>query len=505
MSAACFNINCDQNYNTLGQTYCASCGSPLTLKDRYAATQLLGCGGFGRTFAGIDQGTGLGKSCAIKQLHIPYMVGASKQKVLELFERESQWLYQLDDHPQTPKFIDYFAEGENLYLIQELITGQTLTQEIEARNSLYQEIEVVEFLSEVISILKYIHHYKIIHRDLKPDNFIRRDSDQKWVLIDFGASRILSETALIGGATVIGTPEYMAPEQHRGQALPATDLYSLGLICVQLITGHSTLKMFNLETSQWFWTNFIPKNTVLTKSFVLLLNDLIAPTLGDRLKSTTQVEQYLKRMERRRTQGRLQTHQRFVTSPRPRTTFVNSGDQPTVLAGGRPPVQHAVWEPPVVSHRPQQQFDLKKLAFHLRLHRWKAADRETWHLVNKSVGKKSNAFLFPQDVERIPCELLRDIDQLWRQHSNNYFGFKPQLKIYASVSGKYHLFCTTLGWPLISRNSDPEKDFKFKTHAPCGHLPSRQKMGGTNLKRNLQVLYKKLSESEFFQDDPQNL
>jgi hypothetical protein len=183
---------------------------------------------------------------------------------------------------------------------------------------------------------------------------------------------------------------------------------------------------------------------------------------------------------------------------------VNSGDQPTVFTGGSPPVVHSVWDPPVVPDSPPQQFDLKKLSAHLRIRRWKAADRETWRLVSQSVGKSPNAFLFPQDVERIPCELLRDIDQLWSQHSNNHFGFKQQLEIYTSVGGEYHRFCATLDWPLVSHNSYPEKDFQFKTNAPCGHLPSRQRMGGTNLKRNLQVLYQRLSESEFFQDKPQN-
>jgi len=496
----CFKIDCQNTQTANEEQFCSHCGSSLILKDRYQAITLLGVGGFGRTFQGIDQRIKQSPSqpCAIKQLHIPYMVGTSKQKILELFKRESQWLYQLDDHPQTPRFIDYFAEGDDLYLIQELIIGKTLSQEIDARTTPYREEEVVEFLSEVISILKYIHHYKIIHRDLKPDNFIRRDSDQKWVLIDFGASRILSETALLGGATVIGTPEYMAPEQHRGRVLPASDLYSLGVICVQLITGRSTLEMFDIQTNQWFWTNFIPKDTVLSKSFVQLLNDLIAPVVGDRPKSAIQVEQYLRRMEKRKNQGRLQPFRKTMPTLPAKANFVNPASQPTVPFGVSPPIVHAVWDPPTTPKFPQPQYDLKKLSSHLRIHRWKAADRETWHVVNKSVGKKANAFLFPRDVEHIPCDLLRDIDQLWNQYSKNHFGFKQQLEIYASVDGEYHLFCTTLGWPLIARNSDPEKDFQFKTNAPYGHLPSRQKMGGTNLKRNIQVLYKKLSESEFF-------
>lgn len=505
--AFCFSIDCQGNQNEEDQIFCSGCGASVVLKDRYRATQLLGSGGFGRTFAGIDQGTDLDKSqpCAVKQLHIPGMVGESREKIIELFERESQWLYQLDEHPQTPRFIDYFAEGDRLYLIQELIIGQTLTQEMNARTSPYQEVEVVEFLQEVVAILRYIHQYKIIHRDLKPDNFIRRDRDQKWVLIDFGASRILSETALIGNATIIGTPEFMAPEQHRGQAFPASDLYSLGVIAVQLITGRSTLAMFDFQSDQWLWTKFIPSEANLSKSFVQLLNDLIAPKVGDRPKSATTVAQYIQRMERRRSLGHLQPFRSTLTPAQAKATYVNPGDQPTIASEPSPqaPVPLAVTPEPA-PQLPEPKWDLRRLNSLLRSRRWQAADTETWNLILQSIHKNPRLFIFPKDIPQIPCSLLRAIDQLWREHSNNQFGFSAQLEIYESVNGEYHSFCHHLGWPLVARDRQVEKDFQFKTRAPLGHLPSRQKMGGSALWRNLKVFYEHLSQPETPQKSSHN-
>lgn len=463
----CFNPDCSTPENPSGNLFCNGCGSSLQLKSRYQAIQLLGCGGFGRTFQGLDRRDSAiaPQPCAIKQLYVPHGHHQVQQKVMELFERESRWLYQLEEHPQTPSFIDYFTEKNNLYLIQELVIGQTLSAKISEKNAPRTEQEILNFLEEIVSILKYIHQYKVIHRDIKPDNLIFRERDCKWVLIDFGASRILSETALSGGATIIGTPEYMAPEQHRGQAFTASDLYSLGVICVQLITGQSTLEMFDIQTNCWRWTRFIPADVKLSSSFVALLDDLIAPTLGDRLQSALQVEQRIKRLRRRGSIDPevLQATQ-LLSKP----------------VGGEPS--------PAIA----PEMDYENLVNQLTWQRWQGADQETWTLINQSVGKNPRQFLFPQDLPRIPCDVLQTIDQLWREYSQDRFGFSVQLRIYQEVEGEYHLFCHGLGWPLVPHTRKPELDFQFKLLAPAGHLPSRRQMGGAALWKNAQVFYEKL-------------
>lgn len=488
----CFNPSCTQIDNADEQRFCTACGTPLRLKDRYQAVQLLGSGGFGRTFQGLDH-SALGtttQACAIKQLYIPNVRGAAQAKVLELFERESRWLYQLEEHPQTPKFIDYFAQDNYLYLIQELIVGQTLKQEINNRENPYSEAEVLSFLKEVIAILKYIHQYKIIHRDLKPDNLIRRESDQKWVLIDFGASRILSETALVGGATVIGTPEYMAPEQHRGKVLPASDLYSLGVICVQLLTGQSTLEMFDLQTNQWHWQDYLPPQQSISATFMKLIDQMIAPSLGDRLQTAYQVEQYLKRIERQQQIAPLTLYQ-SPQHPRLNTTKkIMVNHQPTI------PILHQEEPQKLENAASQSDWELETLTQHLQRQRWQAADIETWRLILAAIAKNSYQYIFPQDISRIPCELLHRIDEQWLQASQAQFGFSQQLAIYRTVGGDYPQFCRQVGWSLQG-SSRPELEFLFTNQAPVGHLPSRQKMGGAALWKNMQIFYEKLLDCDF--------
>ncbi|AFY40246.1 serine/threonine protein kinase [[Leptolyngbya] sp. PCC 7376] len=496
----CFHPACQNIDNAQGSHFCSACGAPLFLKERYWAIALLGSGGFGRTFKGIVQRNPnvQGKSCAIKQLNIPTVAPSSRQKILELFERESQWLYQLEEHPQIPKFIDYFNEADNLYLIQELILGDTLTSKIETKSAPITEIEILDFLQEVVGILKYIHQYKIIHRDLKPDNLIYRDTDKKWVLIDFGASRILSETALLGGATIIGTPEYMAPEQHRGKVVQASDLYSLGVICIELITEQTTLEMFDFQQNQWLWTKFIPTEKQLSKAFVSLINDLIAPSLGDRLKSATQVEQRIKRIRRRLKSTGLESFIPPNSGFVPKAKYINPAHQPTMpleqpkapnFNGKHKLAQKIQIQEPASKSIPQEIIHYQQLENYLKWRRWQAADNETWKLINKSIHKNEKKFLFPQDLPHIPCEVLLTIDQLWLKYSKERFGFSKQLEIYRQVNGKYPQFCHELGWEIVPRSRNVVADFQFKTKAPLGHLPSRQKMGGSSLWKNTEIFY----------------
>lgn len=361
---------------------------------------------------------------------------------------------------------------------------------------------MLDFLEEANQILKYIHNYKIIHRDIKPDNFIRRQADNKqadnkWVLIDFGASRILSETALMGGATVIGTPEYMAPEQNRGKIVPASDLYSLGVICVQLITGQPTIEMFDLQTNRWLWTKFLPKDQQVSKSFVSLINDLISPSLGDRLESTLQVDQRLKRIRHRKKIGTLSNFIPPNSGFVPKANYVNPDQQPTTPLIKPNPLNANTYSPQKKSSSEKPYpLDSKQLASYLKWRRWQAADGETWRLINESLGKSPNYFLFPQDLPLIPCNVLQEIDRLWLEYSKNRFGFSPQLRVYQKFGGEYPLFCQELGWPMVPSARQPERDYQYKTKAPLGHLPSRRQMGGSALWKNAKAFYQRLTECD---------
>ncbi|WP_419546997.1 protein kinase domain-containing protein [Microcystis sp.] len=210
------------------------------LNNRYEILEQLGRGGFGETFLAIDTRMPSGRKCVIKQLKPDEATTGTAPTpgwFEERFRREADTLEKLGrNHPQIPELYDYFSEGENFFLVQEWIEGITLSQKHQQEGNL-SEAEVEEILRELLPVLDYIHGQGIIHRDIKPDNIILRASDGKPVLIDFG---IVKEVNNINGGnkTVpLGTPGYMAPEQAAGHPVRSSDLYSLGLTAIFLLTG----------------------------------------------------------------------------------------------------------------------------------------------------------------------------------------------------------------------------------------------------------------------------
>lgn len=222
------------------------------IRDRYSIVDVLGRGGVAITYRAIDLET---KSPALKDIrsrpvrtasHIAIKVISLKQlenwKQIELFQREAEVLAKLN-HPAIPKYIDYFdletATDKAFYLVQELAPGTSLSQLVES-GWRTDETEVKNIARQVLYILIYIHALNppVVHRDLKPNNLIRSD-DGKIYLVDFGAVQNTYYNTLKQGSTVVGTYGYMAPEQFRGKALPATDLYSLGATLIYLLTAKS--------------------------------------------------------------------------------------------------------------------------------------------------------------------------------------------------------------------------------------------------------------------------
>lgn len=205
------------------------------LKDRYQIQGILGKGGMGITYGGCDRTTG--DAVAIKAVSLRQ---AQDWKLIELFQREARILTHLD-HPQIPRYVDSFEQDDDydltFYLVQQQAPGQSLAQWIE-QGWRPDWAEVKALASQVLTVLIYLHQLQppIIHRDLKPQNLLRDDSGQIF-LVDFGSVRDCYHHTVTGGTTVVGTYGYMAPEQFRGQAKPATDLYGLGTTLLFLLTG----------------------------------------------------------------------------------------------------------------------------------------------------------------------------------------------------------------------------------------------------------------------------
>ncbi|HIK27916.1 MAG: serine/threonine protein kinase [Oscillatoriaceae bacterium SKW80] len=216
--------------------------APTLLNNRYHIIRKLGGGGFGETYLGEDTHMPSSRPCVIKQLKPVNNDPQRYQLILERFQREAAVLEDLGEgNSQIPKLYAYFSEGGQFYLIQEWIEGETLLQKVKTQGIL-SEPQVRDILTSLLSVLDYIHNKGIIHRDIKPDNIILRNRDGMPVLIDFGAVKETMGTKLNtqGNPTnsiVIGTPGFMPPEQAVGKPVYASDLYSLGMTAIYLLTG----------------------------------------------------------------------------------------------------------------------------------------------------------------------------------------------------------------------------------------------------------------------------
>jgi eukaryotic-like serine/threonine-protein kinase len=206
-----------------------------TIHDRYRILELLGEGGSGKTYRAFDEQQEA--EVAVKVLSLQ---GMADWKTLELFEREAKILSQLD-HPAIPKYLDFFrnpiAGKETFCLVQEIAPGKPLTAWIE-QGYCFSEKELQQIAIQLLEILIYLQDFTppIIHRDLKPQNILRTESGVIY-LVDFGAVRDTYHLTITGGSTIVGTYGYMAPEQFRGQAVLATDLYGLGATLLYLRSG----------------------------------------------------------------------------------------------------------------------------------------------------------------------------------------------------------------------------------------------------------------------------
>lgn len=212
--------------------------------EKYEIIRLLGQGGFGNTYLAYEHTDSEPKLCVVKEIIPRSQSDFIVQKVASRFDKEAHALVVLGKHPQIPDFFAKFIENNCFYLIQEYIEGTELSQEIIADEP-WSEQQVLVLLLEILKILDFLHQNNVIHRDIKPSNLIRRKQDQKLVLIDFGAVKEIGTLSLDDSGEVqqtiaIGTPGYMPPEQSHGIPQPNSDIYALGMIAIQALTGLTT-------------------------------------------------------------------------------------------------------------------------------------------------------------------------------------------------------------------------------------------------------------------------
>lgn len=278
----CLNPACTQPENSEAAE--CQCGAKLQLGNRYRALKPIGQGGFGRTFLAVDERHEQKSLCVIKQFFTA--IAANRQQASDLFRQEALRLKELGHHPQIPYLLDYLEQDGQQYLIQEFIDGRSLEQELSDRGA-FSELEIRQLLLDLLPVLQFIHDRQVIHRDIKPANIIRRASDQKLVLVDLGAAKHAIGTALLKTGTAIGSAEYTAPEQARGKAVFASDLYSLGATCIHLLTELSPFDLFDSSDDRWAWRDYL--NQPVNHSLAQVLDRMLQNATNRRYRSADEV------------------------------------------------------------------------------------------------------------------------------------------------------------------------------------------------------------------------
>lgn len=312
----CSNPKCSNPFNPDNSKFCQSCGKPdLTplFRNRYRVIRLLGEGGFGRTYEAVDTDR-MNDPCVIKQFMPQFQGTSALEKATELFKEEAKRLYELGEHPQIPRLIAYFEQDNRLYLVQELIEGQNLLAEL-TQQGVFSEEKIWQLLADILPILKFVHERNVIHRDIKLENIIRRRSGVssslpkggnfrstafprggrgELVLIDFGISKQVTGSLMSQVGTTVGTPGYSPMEQMRGQVFPGSDLYSLGITCLRLLTqclpkADGTDDLYDPINGGWMWRQRLPAGTKISTELGNILDKLIQDYLKNRYQSADEV------------------------------------------------------------------------------------------------------------------------------------------------------------------------------------------------------------------------
>jgi len=288
------------------QRYCAACTMPLVLDGRYLPLERLGGGAFGTTFLGTDLRSAKQRQCVIKQLQLKSNLTLNQiEGVKRAFRREAEILEVLgDNHRQIPTLYAYFgltapafmggsgrsesrsgATEEFIYLVQEYVRGQDLDKELRQKGK-FTEPEVLEMVQQILPVLQFVHEQGAIHRDIKPSNLMR-DRNGRIYLIDFGAvKQVTTGVPLHSNSLVFGTLGFAPPEQIAGkQVYPSTDLYSLAVTMLCLLTGQSPEALLDLAGDSWSWQSFVKISDRLEQT----LNKMLKFVPGQRFQSANAV------------------------------------------------------------------------------------------------------------------------------------------------------------------------------------------------------------------------
>ncbi len=232
----------------------------LLQQNRYRIVQRIGGGGMGVVYLAEDMRLGA-RRCAIKEFSPDQLSEQDRTWATQTFRQEAAILSRLN-HRGLTNIYDYFGEGASEYLVMEMVEGETLETHLDrAPDKRLSQAEALAIANQLCDVLEYLHQQTppIVFRDLKPGNIMLTPSGQV-KLIDFGIARLFKQ-GQSRDTISLGTPGYAAPEQYggKGQTDPRSDIYSLGVVLHQMLTGYDpTLTPFNLPVTRTLNSNISP-------------------------------------------------------------------------------------------------------------------------------------------------------------------------------------------------------------------------------------------------------
>ncbi|NJM96071.1 MAG: serine/threonine protein kinase [Phormidesmis sp. RL_2_1] len=278
-------------------------------KNRFKIIRRLGRGGFSTAYLAQDITASNPVACVIKHLKYPFKADTShhsqanhklthhriskalgQERLNCRFQREARMMARLARHPQLPRLLDHFTDGDQFYLVQEHIPGPILSQEF-SRKGPQSEADVKAFLQEMLPIIRHMHRHQLLHLDIKPSNIIRRSSDQKLVLIDFGAvRRYPNEGALSTSEKCAGTVGFAPAEQLAGNPTFASDIYALGVTALYMLTMTSPLDFATSPRGQHLrWQ----ESVTVSRYFKQILSRMLHPDAERRFQTIDELARAL--------------------------------------------------------------------------------------------------------------------------------------------------------------------------------------------------------------------
>ena len=261
-----------------------------TLRSRYKIIKKLGSGGFGDTYLAIDIDLPGNPHCVVKHLRSQNFDSEVFPVAKNLFEREAEFLYRLGEHDRIPRLYAHFEEEGEFYLVQEFIEGTDLSEEILSGKP-WTEEKTIQLLQEILDILVFVHQKNVIHRDIKPANIIRRKLDSKLVLIDFGAVKSVTTLSIdpqgkTNLTVAIGSPGYMPSEQSNGRPKLASDIYAVGMLGIQALTGVNPNELKeDPETGEIIWRD---RASQVSDRFADVLDTMIRDHFSQRYQNASE-------------------------------------------------------------------------------------------------------------------------------------------------------------------------------------------------------------------------